>query len=262
MYKIISKVFRHKGNRFAMLECSCGKVTQGQVIGSEAKGTLAPKRKQCATCFRRQLRKHNLTKVERIKLRIANDYELAYEAKNNGLVDTPCHTSTSRAKDAMGYVRIVPKRGQVFYLHEMTWLLANDYDVAAWVPKGKIVDHKCNNPACCNIEHLELIDRPTSIHKIAAKYRLAWQSRYDEDKWQYPLLPSAYPPPRSPKERAKIYYCNTTWKEWVRLAGLLAYPKIALAGFKGEFEYREEILRYYNEDQDEEFCYYEDDITG
>ncbi|UNI71903.1 homing endonuclease [Aeromonas phage vB_ AhaP_PT2] len=44
--------------------------------------------------------------------------------------------------------------------HRYVWIKANGE-----IPDGYEIDHKCKNRACCNIEHLQMLDRTTHLVK-------------------------------------------------------------------------------------------------
>ena len=50
----------------------------------------------------------------------------------------------------MGYGYLTRKRKN-YYAHRWAWMLEHGE-----IPKGKCVRHKCDNPLCCNLEHLVL----------------------------------------------------------------------------------------------------------
>lgn len=64
-------------------------------------------------------------------------------------METPCHRWTGRI-DPDGYGRF----GEATLAHVNEWVKANGP-----VPAGKILHHRCENPACVNPDHLDLETR-------------------------------------------------------------------------------------------------------
>ena len=61
-----------------------------------------------------------------------------------------CRTCVSHYRDKKGYP-LTKKNGKTMHIHRFVW--------EQWqgeIPIGMVVRHKCDNPACVNIEHLEL----------------------------------------------------------------------------------------------------------
>lgn len=94
-----------------------------------------------------------------------NGKEVILEEKENG-----CMECISHCKDDCGYTRIFinGKHQRLFrYIYEQKY---------GKIPKGMVIRHKCDNPNCCNIEHLEigtpkdnvrdLIERQSEKYKI------------------------------------------------------------------------------------------------
>lgn len=59
--------------------------------------------------------------------------------------------STCYGKDTYGYGRVHVGRGKYVRHHRKTW-----QDSHGPIPKGCVIRHKCDNPSCVNIEHLEI----------------------------------------------------------------------------------------------------------
>jgi len=70
---------------------------------------------------------------------------LVIEAQANG-----CHYCISHCRNTRGYTRI-KHNGKMDSLHRIMYTIH-----IGNIPKGMEVRHKCDNPRCCNIEHLEI----------------------------------------------------------------------------------------------------------
>jgi len=70
---------------------------------------------------------------------------IKYEIDENG-----CHNCTSHKTDKFGYPRINFKRKNMT-MHRYVYTVLNGE-----IKKGLVVRHKCDNPQCININHLEL----------------------------------------------------------------------------------------------------------
>lgn len=51
------------------------------------------------------------------------------------------------------------------YAHRVFWVLANKREI----PSHLVLDHKCNNRACCNPAHLQLVTQQTNVRAIYAR---------------------------------------------------------------------------------------------
>lgn len=80
--------------------------------------------------------------------------------------ESGCIIPTSHKLNQDGYFRYTirnPKgkgRGKHMMYHRYIW--EQNYGT---IPKGYEVDHICKNRACCNIEHLQLLDRTEHLQK-------------------------------------------------------------------------------------------------
>ena len=78
-----------------------------------------------------------------------------------------CHEWQGSRKKLYGYIYYNGKHTRV---HRLVWELAHGP-----IPYRKIVRHKCNNPPCCNIQHLRLGTQKNNAddRKLAGTH---WQS--------------------------------------------------------------------------------------
>ena len=73
---------------------------------------------------------------------------------------------TPASKDKNGYGR-VPTAGQKHeYAHRLAYKIFKGS-----IPKGMVVMHSCDNPACCNPEHLQLGTVKDNVHDALQKGR-------------------------------------------------------------------------------------------
>ena len=80
-------------------------------------------------------------------------------------MDNGCIECVSHCKDADGYVRIQykGKQDRLFrVIYEQKYGL---------IPKGMVIRHKCDNPSCCNIEHLEIGTRYDNVQDMIKRGR-------------------------------------------------------------------------------------------
>lgn len=94
--------------------------------------------------------------------------------KNEGLIfrrlPTDCWVITNKKLNRDGYYRKVwgnsrKSNKEVEMFHRFIWR-AHHGDI----PAGYEINHKCNNRACCNIEHLECLSREEHLI-LTNKYR-------------------------------------------------------------------------------------------
>lgn len=64
-----------------------------------------------------------------------------------------CITPTSHKLNKDGYFRKRISKTEVVMYHRFVWEKVNGK-----IPEGFEIDHKCRNRACCNIEHLQMLD--------------------------------------------------------------------------------------------------------
>ncbi|WP_341856406.1 HNH endonuclease signature motif containing protein [Brachybacterium sp. GPGPB12] len=79
------------------------------------------------------------------------------------------------SRDLSGYGRVkaegLPPRGA----HRAAWELANGQ-----IPDGLVVRHKCDNPPCVRLEHLELGTAQDNVNDMIARGRAHWQKTPEE----------------------------------------------------------------------------------
>lgn len=90
--------------------------------------------------------------------------------------ETGCIIPTSHKLNQDGYFR---KRtnGVLEMYHRTVWIKANGP-----IPEGFEVDHKCRNRACCNVEHLQVLDRDSHLVKTNQE-RYAARKLEARDYW-------------------------------------------------------------------------------
>jgi hypothetical protein len=74
------------------------------------------------------------------------------------------------SKDESGY-GLIRFKGKVQRTHRVIWIIKNGP-----IPKGMMVLHKCDNPPCCNPEHLFLGSQDDNMKDMVSKGRQADQS--------------------------------------------------------------------------------------
>ena len=77
---------------------------------------------------------------------------------------TGCHEFTGR-KDGSGYGQLKDK-GKGVLVHRWMWQQAHGP-----IPQGRNILHRCDNPACVNLEHLFIGDHAANMADKAAKGR-------------------------------------------------------------------------------------------
>ena len=96
-----------------------------------------------------------------------NSKNIVLEEKPNGCLECVSHT-----KDDFGYTRIRynGKHERLFrVIYQITY---------GDIPNGMLIRHKCDNPACCNIEHLEIGTRKDNVDDMISRGR----SKYNKPK--------------------------------------------------------------------------------
>lgn len=97
--------------------------------------------------------------------------------------ETGCITPTSHKLNQDGYFRCrhpdFDGKGRAPHImyHRYIWIKHNGE-----IPEGHEVDHMCNNRACCNIEHLQVLDRTTHLVKTNTQ-RYAMRKQTAREYW-------------------------------------------------------------------------------
>lgn len=101
-------------------------------------------------------------------------------------------------------------RNKNWAAHRLAWKLVNGD-----IPKGAVVMHKCDNPPCCNPDHLELGDDRKNMQEAGKRKR--WPRQYMPTcKHGHPRTPeNVVYQGREKKMRCRI--CNLA--KWRRYAG-------------------------------------------
>lgn len=94
-------------------------------------------------------------------MKIERFYE-KLEAKASG-----CIEYTGRMPRAYAPVNI---EGFIIDAHRLVWALHHGE-----LPKGLQVAHKCDNPPCCNLDHLFLATPRENYEDMVRKGRASWQ---------------------------------------------------------------------------------------
>ena len=89
--------------------------------------------------------------------------EVILEERENG-----CMECISHCKDEDGYTRIRYKEK-----HERLFRVIYEQKYGE-IPKGMVIRHKCDNPWCCNIEHLEIGTQYDNIQDMIKRGRAKW----------------------------------------------------------------------------------------
>ena len=103
---------------------------------------------------------------------IYRDPQAAFAARTE--VDGDCLVWTGhRSREGYGYVKVVGKspRGA----HRVAWELENGP-----VASGLVVRHKCDNPPCVKLDHLELGTHQDNVNDMIARGRAHWQKTPEE----------------------------------------------------------------------------------
>ena len=78
------------------------------------------------------------------------------------------------SKDMYGAIRVGDK---VQRTHRVTYAVVN-----GWIPRGKVVRHKCDNALCCNPDHLEIGDHEDNTQDAIDRNRHARRVLTSDEK--------------------------------------------------------------------------------
>lgn len=95
-------------------------------------------------------------------MKIGTSKEIIFEQQPNG-----CIHCISHCKDDFGYTRIKYNGKQERLFRVIYMLTYGD------IPEGMVIRHKCDNPACCNINHLEIGTIQENISDMITRNRYA-----------------------------------------------------------------------------------------
>lgn len=81
-------------------------------------------------------------------------------------------TGTVTRDGGYGKISVGGRHGRILVTHRVAWELENGP-----IPEGLWVLHRCDNPPCCNVQHLFLGDSATNVADMVAKGRHRPQGR-------------------------------------------------------------------------------------
>ena len=165
-------------------------------------------------------------------IRIEPNY---YEDKNG------CHICTSHCR-----IRGYP----LFYRDGKRWLMSRWFYTQKYgeIPKGKIIRHKCDNPACINIDHLELGTHKDNSQDMVKRGRSTFgEKSYPGKLTEQQVLEIYHDRGRTNAEIAKEYGISSitvsniqsgdTWAHLFKKHGIIPKGK----GHNGEFQSRSKL---------------------
>lgn len=92
--------------------------------------------------------------------------ESRYWPKVNVAANDQCWNWSSKSKHPFGYGRMTAGRKVNLKAHQIAWCLENGE-----IPEGKFVCHSCDNPSCCNHNHLFLGSQFQNVQDCISKGR-------------------------------------------------------------------------------------------
>ncbi len=148
--------------------------------------------------------------------------------KSNCTVDaeTGCWNWSGSRQQEMGYGKF-HSAGKHYLVHRLVWAL-----VFGNPPASMCVLHKCDNPPCCNPDHLKLGTQADNIADCVSKKRNAFGERQHLSKLNpktvLEIVRSKESGPRIAKRLGVTHgaiYCIRNGRTWCRVTGL-KYAKI------------------------------------
>ena len=115
----------------------------------------------------RQFMEKPLTKIIQSVTAKAN-LEARFWPKVNKKTVSGCWEWISAARHPFGYGRMTAGRGVNLKAHQIAWALEN-----GTIPDGAFVCHSCDNPSCCNHNHLFLGSQKDNMGDAKAKGRMS-----------------------------------------------------------------------------------------
>ena len=98
---------------------------------------------------------------------IMNSVELSRYRARIVPVESGCHEWQAAKKDGYGVVGLLRDgKRKTFYAHRIAYFLHHRVD-----PQGLFVCHSCDNPGCCNPDHLWLGTNKDNVHDSIKKKR-------------------------------------------------------------------------------------------
>jgi hypothetical protein len=82
--------------------------------------------------------------------------------------DDGCHIVKSHCKHPDGYIYVSWKGSSQRRLHR--WVYEQEHGK---IPDGLVVRHKCDNPSCINLEHMELGTQQENVKDMVERNRVA-----------------------------------------------------------------------------------------
>lgn len=142
-----------------------------------------------------------------------NGKEVILEEKENGCIECISH-----CKDDCGYTRIKvnKKPERLFrYIYEQKY---------GKIPNGMLIRHKCDNPSCCNIKHLEIGTPYDNVQDMIKRGRDVYHkpkgkilgSKNGSSKLTENQVKEIYLSKEKAKKISKIYDISTTMIYYIK----------------------------------------------